>query len=138
MKYSSLIFFPNEYPDLCWNSTLNSIGQKCINIYRYPDLNQRSLESKIILTFQGIFVNNFFLHYIKKFSWSKKLFFFFENSSLAADGLLHKKANVATLKTWLGSQGIVVKSKSKKEELVLMVLTKLGTYLLHWIKNQCF
>ena len=60
-----------------------------------------------------------------------KINFFFENFSLAADGLLHKKANVATLKTWLGSQGIVVKSKSKKEELVLMVLTKLGTYLLH-------
>ena len=61
----------------------------------------------------------------------KIIFFFFENSSLAADGLLHKKANVATLKTWLGSQGIVVKSKSKKEELVLMVLTKLGKYILN-------
>ena len=45
---------------------------------------------------------------------------------MAASGLLHKKANVATLRIWLGSQGIAVKSKSKKEDLVNLALTKLG------------
>ena len=61
----------------------------------------------------------------KNLKKKKNIFFF--NFSLAASGLLHKKANVATLRTWLGSQGIAVKSKSKKEDLVNLVLSKLGT-----------
>ena len=31
-----------------------------------------------------------------------------------------------TLKVWLGSQGVVVRSRAKKDEMVRMVLTKLG------------
>jgi hypothetical protein len=46
--------------------------------------------------------------------------------SLAASGLLYKKATVPSLRQWLKDNSIAVKAKTKKEELVHMILTKLG------------
>ena len=62
-----------------------------------------------------------YLHVFSILDINIRLFF-----SLAAAGQLNKKANMATLKVWLGSQGVVVRSSAKKDEMVRMVLTKLG------------
>ena len=44
----------------------------------------------------------------------------------SASGCLQKKSTVAGLKTWLGSVGVKVSGRPKKEELVKRALEKLG------------
>ena len=46
--------------------------------------------------------------------------------SLASAGLLHQKSTVKSLKAWLEANGVFYTAKSKKDELVGLVLDHLG------------